>query len=193
MNTPVRRLCLYPALLIPIVGGCLLAQAPRTYHLGSTPDTVYRGFFPRNAKPALTVPSGSVVEIDTLSHQGLNLYKNCALAKGERSPGQCVPSGELDPVAFQAQQGVAAAEVLSDATGVFYKLDYATRSKVGGVHVLTGPIYVDGAEPGDTLEVRVMKIKARVPWGYNTQGPAGALPGFLKDNTRKLTRIRGDV
>src|SRR5580700_11015328 len=156
----------------------LVAQPPRKYHLGSTPETVYRGFFPRNAKPALTVPSGAIVEIDTLSHQGLNSFKNCAPAKGDLSPGQCVASGELDPVAFQAQYGIGATEVLSDATDVFYKLDYSTRSKSGYVHVLTGPIYVDGAEPGDTLEVRVLKIKARVSWGYNTQGPAGALPGY---------------
>jgi acetamidase/formamidase len=175
------------------------AQTGRTFHLGSTPQTVYRGFFPRNAPPALTVPSGSIVDIDTLSHQGLNLYKNCTPAKGDLSAGHCALSGELDPLAFQAQQGIPAAEVLSDATDVFYKLDYETRSKVGGAHVLTGPIYVDGAEPGDTLEVRVLKIKARVPWGYNAQGgynpqgPVGALPGYLKEGTRKLIRTRGDV
>ncbi len=172
-------------------GGLLLAQKP--YHLASTPETVYRGFFPRNAKPALTVPSGAVVEIDTLSHQGLNSLQNCTAAKGDFAPGQCVATGELDPVAFQAQQGVAAAEVLPDATNVFYHLDYSTRSKTGGGHVLTGPISVEGAEPGDTLEVRVLKIKARVTWGYNTQGPGGALPGYLSKDSRKLIRIRGDV
>jgi acetamidase/formamidase len=164
------------------------------YHLGSTPQTVYRGFFPRNAKPAITVPSGAMVDVDTLSHQGLNNFQNCAAAKGEASPSQCTPSGEPDPVAFQAKQGIGAAEVLQDATDVFYKLDYSTRSKTGAGHLLTGPIYVEGAEPGDTLEVRVLKIKARVPWGYNTQSStAGALPGYLKADTRKLIRIRGDV
>jgi acetamidase/formamidase len=188
----MRSICI--VLFIFIVSASHLgAQTSRTYHLGSTPQTVYRGFFPRNAPPALSVPTGAIVEIDTLSHQGLNLYKNCTPAKGDLSAGQCALSGELDPVALQAQQGIPAAEVLSDATDVFYKLDYETRSKVGGVHVLTGPIYVEGAEPGDTLEVRVLKIKARVSWGYNTQGPAGALPGYLKENTRKLIRTRGDV
>jgi len=103
---------IHPALLAVIAGALLFAQAPRTYHLGSTPETVYRGFFPRNAKPALTVPSGAIVEIDTLSHQGLNSFKNCTPAKGDLSPGQCVASGELDPVAFQAQYGIGAAEVL---------------------------------------------------------------------------------
>jgi len=169
------------------------AQTPRSYHLASTPETVYRGFFPRNAKPALTVPSGAVVEIDTLSHQGLNSFEDCTPTKGDQAPATCHASGALDPVAFQAQQGVAASEVLSDATNVFYKLNYSTRSKTGGGHVLTGPIYIEGAEPGDTLEVRVMKIKARVSWGYNTQGPGGALPGYLKTDTRKLIRIRNGV
>ncbi len=172
-------------------GGLLPAQTP--YHLPSTPETVYRGFFPRNAKPALSVPSGAVVEIDTLSHQGLNSFQNCTPAKGDFAASQCAASGELDPVGFAAQQGIAAAEVLPDATNVFYHLDYSTRSKTGGGHVLTGPIYVEGAEPGDTLEVRVLKIKARVSWGYNTQGPGGALPGYLSKDSRKLIRIRGDL
>ena len=89
-------------------------------------------------------------------------------------------SGALDPVAFQATEGVPASEVLPDATDVFYNLDYATRTRTGGGHVLTGPIYIDGAEPGDTLEVRVHKVRARVAWGYNTQGPGGALPGMKR-------------
>lgn len=185
-----RRVSVACALLagIPII-----AQSQQTYHLPSTPDTVYRGFFPRNAKPALTVPSGAVVDIDTLSHQGLNSFKTCTPAKGESSPSQCVSSGELDPIAFQAKQGVSASEVLTDASDVFYKLDYSTRTKTGGGHVLTGPVYIDGAEPGDTLEVRVLKIKARTSWGYNTQGPGGALPGYLTQDTRKLIRVRGDI
>src|SRR5215813_4959689 len=31
-------------------------------------------------------------------------------------------------------------------------------NKGPGGHILTGPVYVDGAEPGDTLEVRIQKI-----------------------------------
>lgn len=36
-----------------------------------------------------------------------------------------------------------------------------------GGHILTGPIYVEGAEPGDTLEVRILKIDLAVPYAYN--------------------------
>ncbi len=44
-------------------------------------------------------------------------------------------------------------------------------------HILTGPIAVEGAEPGDALEVRVLEVKFRQDWGYNFIKPlAGTLP-----------------
>jgi acetamidase/formamidase len=36
-----------------------------------------------------------------------------------------------------------------------------------GGHILTGPIAIEGAEPGDTLEVRVLKIDLAIPYAYN--------------------------
>ena len=40
------------------------------------------------------------------------------------------------------------------------------KVKMGpGGHILTGPIYVEGAEPGDTLEVRVKDVALRQDWG----------------------------
>src|SRR3954447_7967232 len=111
-----------------IVAACALrAKGPgddrsAAYHLASTSQTVYRGFFPRNAPPALVVPNGATVRIDTLSHQGLNSRQNCTPVFGDLSTNMCVNSGALDPVAFQAGQGVSAKEVLPDATDVFYNL-----------------------------------------------------------------------
>ena len=170
-----------------------LAHDPdANYFLPSNSQTVYRGFFPRNAPPALTVPDGATVKIDTLSHQGQNCLMTCTPGPGDFSTATCMPSGDLDPVAFQASQGVPHDEVLPDATEIFFHLDYAHRTKSCS-HVLTGPVYVQGAQPGDTLEVRVKKVEARVPWGYNTQGPSGALPTFLTQSTRKLIRIHGNV
>lgn len=44
-------------------------------------------------------------------------------------------------------------------------------------HLLTGPVAVDGAEPGDVLEIRLLDIKLRQDWGYTKVRPlAGALP-----------------
>ena len=35
-------------------------------------------------------------------------------------------------------------------------------------HILTGPIFVEGAEPGDTLEVSIIDVSLRQDWGYNS-------------------------
>jgi acetamidase/formamidase len=40
-----------------------------------------------------------------------------------------------------------------------------------GPHIITGPIWVEGAEPGDTLEVRIEAIELRQDWGYNVVRP----------------------
>jgi len=44
-------------------------------------------------------------------------------------------------------------------------------------HILTGPIHVRGAEPGDVLELRIVDVQLRQDWGYTFVRPlAGALP-----------------
>ena len=56
-----------------------------------------------------------------------------------------------------------------------------------GGHILTGPIFVEGAEPGDTLEVRIEAIKLAIPYSYNAFGPrSGAIP---EDFPRSKMRI----
>ncbi|HSP17114.1 MAG TPA: acetamidase/formamidase family protein [Thermoanaerobaculia bacterium] len=48
-----------------------------------------------------------------------------------------------------------------------------------GGHILTGPIYVEGAEPGDVLEVRLLSIDLAIPYAYNGFRPGR---GFLPDD-----------
>lgn len=51
------------------------------------------------------------------------------------------------------------------------------KDKGPGGHILTGPIFVEGAEPGDTLEVRIQKIQLSTPYAYNAFSPQrGVLP-----------------
>src|SRR6266481_951803 len=45
------------------------------------------------------------------------------------------------------------------------------KDKGPGGHILTGPIYVEGAEPGDALEVRILSIKLAIPYAYNSFSP----------------------
>jgi acetamidase/formamidase len=48
-----------------------------------------------------------------------------------------------------------------------------------GGHILTGPVYIEGAAPGDTLEVRIREIRLAIPYAYNGFRPGA---GFLPDD-----------
>jgi len=146
----------------------LAAQAQQApVHVGSTPTTVVRGKIPANLPPAARVKPGQTVVIDTLSHQGM--------------------SSAVGPVEFFAKGGIKSGDVLKDAVDVYGKIEPATG--VSG-HVLTGPIYVEGAEPGDQLEVRIMDIQFRVPYGVNsTNKGTGVLPDLLSEPSSKIIHL----
>jgi acetamidase/formamidase len=60
-------------------------------------------------------------------------------------------------------------------------------------HVLTGPLYVEGAEAGDMLEVRIHKFDLRVPYGVNNSGPrTGVLGNLLSTPTPKIIKLDRD-
>ncbi len=64
----------------------------------------------------------------------------------------------------------------------------ASVPRIMGPHILTGPVEVRGAEPGDVLEVRIQKIELTEDWGYNLMHPGrGTLPQeFPVDRQRTL-------
>ena len=71
--------------------------------------------------------------------------------------------------------GVAPAQVepaLRDIT------EHVTNKGPGG-HILTGPIFVEGAEPGDVLEVRIQSVKLAIPYAYNAFGTKS---GFIPED-----------
>jgi acetamidase/formamidase len=59
-----------------------------------------------------------------------------------------------------------------------------------GPHILTGPVAVRGAEPGDTLEVRIQAIELTVDWGWNVIRPLrGTLPEDFPSFQRRVIPI----
>ena len=53
----------------------------------------------------------------------------------------------------------------------------SVKDRGPGGHILTGPIYVEGADSGDVLEVRIEKIDLAIPYAYNAFGrTSGYLP-----------------
>src|SRR4030088_3301523 len=78
------------------------------------------------------------------------------------------------PAQFEAA-GVPANQI-SEAFRSIYK---EVTDKGPGRHILTGPVYVEGAEPGDVLEVRIQKIQLAIPYALNAFAPGR---GFLPDD-----------
>jgi acetamidase/formamidase len=138
---------------IPIVAACAMAgaaltaqtRAPKTHRLEATPATVAYGYYWAGATPVLRVASGDIIDVDTL------LTNTPA---GLERAG--VPPGRI-------QSSLKA--IVSEVTG--------GRRGPGG-HILTGPVYVESAEPGDALEVKILSIDFAIDYGYN--GCAGFLP-----------------
>jgi acetamidase/formamidase len=68
------------------------------------------------------------------------------------------------------------ANQISEAFRSIYK---EVTDRGPGRHILTGPVYLEGAEPGDVLEVRIRKIELASPFAYNGFRPGF---GFLQDD-----------
>lgn len=65
-----------------------------------------------------------------------------------------------------------------------------TRERGPGPHVLTGPIYVEGAEPGDVLEVLIKGIRPIAPFGFNLIKPGlGTLPKEFRRSRKLLVNL----
>ena len=139
------------------VAGPLRAQEADPRHVvRSTPENVVWGWFPIDRAPVLTVRSGDTVRIDTLSHAGA--------------------TQAADPERYLGQFGVAPEEVLQDVLDFWRTRSGRPREGRSG-HVITGPIYIEDAEPGDVLEVQVLGLRTRVPYGINNTGPTTGVLG----------------
>ncbi|MGH8633714.1 MAG: acetamidase/formamidase family protein [Burkholderiales bacterium] len=142
-------------------------MSTREFILRSTPETVSWGWIAADRRPVARVKSGRIVRIDTVTHQGLNTDK--------------------DPVAFFGAARIAPGKVLLDAVEVYRKVK---RGEGAGPHILTGPVHVEGARPGDMLEVRVLDVAIRVPYGVNVTGPGrGAVPDLLAQPAQKVIKL----
>ncbi|HTE12282.1 MAG TPA: acetamidase/formamidase family protein [Chitinophagaceae bacterium] len=65
----------------------------------------------------------------------------------------------------------------------------AVKDRGPGGHVLTGPIYIEEAEPGDILEVRINAIGLVIPYGYNAIGANGFLSDEIFDRKMRIINL----
>ncbi len=70
------------------------------------------------------------------------------------------------------KSGVPASEIQPSLRAIVEQV----KDRGPGGHILTGPVYVNGAEPGDALEVKVLSIDLPIAYGYN------GCSGFIREN-----------
>ena len=150
-----KRSTLVVGLTVVVLATGISGQRPRTHRLEATPATVAYGYYWAEAKPALRIASGDIIDVDTLL---------------TNSPTGLARAGVPDDK-IQASLKAIVAEVTGDRRGP-------------GGHILTGPVFVEGAEPGDALEVKVLSIDLALDYGYN------GCSGFLPENCDRSVGIK---
>lgn len=128
----------------------------------STPENLVWGWFPTDREPVLRMRSGEVVEVHTLTHAGA--------------------TQDEDPVSYLGGMGVPREEIPDDVLAIWEDREGRPREGRSG-HLITGPIHVEGAEPGDVLEIQILDVRTRVPWGINNTSARGGVfspsyPGY---------------
>lgn len=124
----------------------------------TVPENMVWGYYGADVPPIAHVKDGDIVEIQTINTTGIT---------------------RKDPEAFFKAYNLPLDEQALDIIEIYKKV----KPDPGGLsgHMLTGPIYIEGAEPGDTLEVRILDIMLRSGYGVNAVWPKG---GDLPDDVK---------
>ena len=124
-------------------------QRSVVHRLEATPSTVAYGWYDAAGAPVLCIASGDVIDVDTLLTNS--------------------PAG-------LARAGVPDDQIQSSLKAIEEALPRGNPKRGPGGHILTGPVFVDGAEPGDALEVKILSIDLAINYGYN------GCSGFVREN-----------
>ncbi len=151
----LRRSITQAALFLAVAASLSAQGGGKTHRLEASPKTVAYGYYWSEAQPVLRIASGDIIDVDTLL---------------TNSPTGLSRAGVADDK-IQASLKAIVAEVTGDRRGP-------------GGHILTGPVYVEGAQPGDALQVDILSIDPAIDYGYN------GCSGFLRENCSPNVPIR---
>lgn len=140
--------------LVAALSAAVTAQAQKVHQLPATPATVAYGYYWSEKKPALVIKSGDMVDIETMLTNTPNGLERIGVRPED------VPQNLRD--------------IVREDTGSL---------RGPGGHILTGPIFVEEADSGDVLEVRILSITLPIAYGYN------GCSGFM----RELCQVRGST
>ena len=123
-------------------------RQPQHHTLPANSETVHWGYFSKDVEPVLSVIPGDFITIETLSHHA----NDDASLMVHGDPGaESVFRWDRDGKGVD-RRGAGPVDASMFGRGAGEGL---------GVHILTGPVYIEEAEPGDIVEVRILDLRPR--------------------------------
>jgi len=172
-----RNLC-----LVLSIAGALHASAMDIgydFRVPFTPETAILGHFSSTKKPVVTVKSGAVVRLECGGGARWGAAEPNAWLKENNIPTTvetCPALQETIKVLAETTNRLPPAE---PPAGTPPPVPGSPAARGGG-HMLVGPVYIEDAEPGDSLEVRILDVTPRIPYGTVGANPgSGALPDLV--------------
>ena len=141
----------------------LLAAASATaapkydHHVRLTPENSVFGNFPAQKAPIMTIESGDTVRFDSGG--------GAAWQRGNEDPGAWLKANQIPLTADDP--------VVQELVAVIAKTQHYAGIERG--HFLVGPVAIEGAMPGDSIEVRVLSVVPRLPYGTTGRTPGSGL------------------
>jgi len=135
---------------------------PWDFHLPCNPDSVCWGYLDAAAPPRLTVRSGETVRVDNVN------------GGPELLPPASARDGKAHPCWRLLREYREIHEKVKDRLGP---------------HILTGPICVEGAEPGDVLQVDILEVRLRSNWAWTISRPYGGALGLAAKSHLRHTLL----
>ncbi|MDQ7969108.1 MAG: acetamidase/formamidase family protein [Oxalicibacterium faecigallinarum] len=118
------------------------------YYVPASAKTVHWGYFSSLIKPILSVKSGDSLTIETVTQHAYDDYER--MIEGDAGT-ESIFFWDKDKKAIDRRgAGPLDASIFGRGAGEGF-----------GVHICTGPIYVQDAEPGDVLEIRILDVMPR--------------------------------
>ena len=156
-------------------------EIPYDYHVKCTPENAIFGHFSKTKTPVLKVKSGAVVRIDG---GGGNKWGSDVDANTWLKENKVPMTIESSPVLSEI------VHALKTSSNRLPPAEGAPAGTGGGGHFLIGPVYIEDAKPGDSLEVRILDVTPRLPYGANGARPgSGGLPDLVPRPYGKVYHI----
>ena len=126
----------------------VIPSSPVHHAIEANSETVHWGYFSKDLEPQAVVHSGDFITIETLTHHANDDADR--MINGDDGAESVFRWEKGSKGVDRRGAGPMDASVLGRGAGEGF-----------GVHVLTGPVYVCGAEEGDVLEVRILDLLPR--------------------------------